>query len=94
MIGKLVSNVKVYAVKDGSGNHVFEDLSQQRTPTQIVLGVYSDMHQLLRTAEYISKAKLIIVPTTIMYNEAIDPSEIVTEMTDSETRAFVEDWMA
>ena len=94
MIGKLVSNVKVYAVKDSSGAHVFEDLSQQKAPSQIILGVYSDMHQLLRTAEYINKTELIIVPTTVLYNDAIDPSEIVTEMTDSETRAYVEDAMA
>ena len=94
MIGKLVSNVKVYAVKDSAGNHVFEDLSQSRSPSQIVLGVYSDMHQLLRTAEYIPGTELIIVPTTVLYNENIDGTEIVTEMTDSQTRAYVEDWMA
>ena len=92
MLGKLVSNAKVYAVKDSAGNHVFEDMTQNRTPSQIVLGVYSDMHQLLRTAEYIKNAELIIVPTTAQYTG--DPSEIVTEMTDSETRAFVEEWIA
>jgi len=92
MIGKLVSNVKVYAVKDSAGNHVFEDMTEARSPSQIILGVYSEMHQLLRTAEYISKTELIIVPTTAQYIG--DPSEIVTEMTDSETRAFVEDYIA
>jgi len=92
MVGKLVSNVKVYAVKDNAGNHVFEDLTENRTPSQVILGVYSEMHQLLRIVESIEDCELIIVPTTAQY--VSDPSEIVTEMTDSETRAYVEEFIA
>ncbi len=64
--GKLVSNVKVLAVKDGSGRNVFTQTNEVRTPASIVFGVDSEINYYLRTAEnLIDNVEIIIVPTTV-----------------------------
>lgn len=88
IVGKLASNVKVYAVRDSNGINVFENINDNRSPAQIILGVTKEMHEMLRVAEYISNAEIIIVPTNKSYKE--DANEIVTEITSDELRAFIE----
>ena len=90
ILGKLVQNVKVLAVKDSSGKHVFENMEENRSPSQIIFAVTSEIHELLRTAEYISQAELILVPTNVSYKYA-DSSEIVTEITSEEIKTFIEE---
>ena len=52
MYGKLATNVKTLAVKDSSGNHVFENVvTEKRTPNQIILAVTEELSSLLRVAE-------------------------------------------
>ncbi len=89
LLGKLVKNVKVLAVKDSNGNHVFENTTENRTPSQIIFAVTEEMHELLRTSEYIKNAELILVPTNVSYKS--DTGEIVTEITDTEIKAFIEE---
>ena len=50
-VGKLVSNVKVLAVKDGAGRNVFVETNEQRTPAMIIFGVDSETNYYLRSAE-------------------------------------------
>ncbi len=89
IIGKLVKNVKVLAVKDSQGNHVFENIEEGRTPSQIIFAVTDEMHELLRIAEYISDAELILVPTNVSYK--LETNEIVTEITDVEIKNYIEE---
>jgi len=87
--GKLATNVKVLAVKDGAGNHVFENTTENRQPSQIILAVTDELSALLRVAETISNSKLILVPTNATYvyeNE----EEIVTEISDDDIRSYIE----
>lgn len=65
MLGKLVSNVKVLAVKDASGQPVFSNLDEQRTPAMIVFAVPEEYYILLKKAEYLRTydSTLIPVPT-------------------------------
>jgi len=88
LLGKLVQNVKVLAVKDANGNHVFENTTENRSPSQIIFAVTNEMHELLRIAGYINNAELILVPTNISYK--VDSNEIVTEITDTEIKAYIE----
>ncbi len=65
MIGKLLENVEVLAVKDSSGKHVFEDSSEARTPAYLLFGASEDIHIILRKSEYMSSdygVELIPVP--------------------------------
>lgn len=88
IFGKLAQNLKVLAVKDGNGNHVFENTSEGRVPSQIIFAVPTDLHEILRTAEYIADAELILVPTNVSYK--LDSEEIYTEITSEEIRAYIE----
>lgn len=88
ILGKLAQNLKVLAVKDSAGNHVFENTTDGRIPSQIIFAVPEDMHELLRISEYISGAELILVPTNVSYK--YESSEIVTEITSAEIRAYIE----
>ena len=90
ILGKLVQNVKVLAVKDSNGNHVFENMEENRVPSQIIFAVTSEIHELLRAAEYINNAELILVPTNVSYRSE-DSSQIVTEITSEEIKTYIEE---
>lgn len=62
MVGKLVQNVKVLAVKDRNGRHVFENTEENRIPATIIFAVPENIHLLLRKATYIEDVELIPVP--------------------------------
>lgn len=62
MFGKLLSDVTVVSVKDDMGNDVFEDTSEERTPSYLIFGLDDDIHILLRKATYLGNVELIPVP--------------------------------
>ena len=90
MLGKLVENVKILAVKDGGGYHVFESSSQERAPSQIIFAVDEELHRLLRSAEYLRNVELILVPTNISYIVS-DQEQIVTNITSEYIRSYIEE---
>lgn len=62
MVGKLLENVEVLAVKDSSGNHVFENTEENRTPSYFIFGVSDEIHLLLRKAEYLYSYSVELFP--------------------------------
>ena len=88
MVGKLVENVKILAVKDSSGRHVFENTTEERAPSQIIFAVTEDIHLLLRKAEYIQNAEIILVPTNASLE--LDSDEIVINVTSETIRQYIE----
>lgn len=63
MVGRLLENVKILAVKDSAGRAVFDSTTEERSPSQIIFSVTEDIHLLLRKAEYINGVEIILVPT-------------------------------
>ncbi len=65
MLGKLLENVKILAVKDASGQPVFSNLDELKEPAMIVFAVPEEQFILLKKAEYLSRydSTLIPVPT-------------------------------
>jgi Flp pilus assembly protein CpaB len=76
MLGKLMSNIQVLAVKDSSGQAVFQNLDENRTPSMVVFAVPEEYYILLKKAEYMRSydTSLILVPT----NESLkdEPGEL------------------
>ena len=72
MVGKLLENVEILAVKDSQGRNVFENTSENRTPAYLIFGVKEDIHILLRKASYMSNYGVVLFPvphgTTIENN--------------------------
>ena len=62
MVGKLLENVEVLAVKDSNGRHVFENTTENRTPAYLIFGVSDEIHLLLRKAEYLYSYAVELFP--------------------------------
>lgn len=62
---KLLSNVKVLAVKDATGQSVFSNLDKERTPALIVFAVPEEYYTLLKKSENLREfnSELLPVPT-------------------------------
>jgi len=76
MVGKLLENVKVLAVKDSNGDPVFENLEEKKTPAMIIFAVPEEYHILLRKASFLRAydTSLIPVPTDESLKE--EPGEV------------------
>ncbi len=68
IFGKLIESIEVLAVKDSSGNHVFETTKESRTPSEILFAVPNDMYSLLMKASYISGVEILPVPRNASYS--------------------------
>lgn len=83
MVGRLLAQVEVLAVKDNQGNHVFEDTTAGRTPSNLLFGVPEDVFVLLKKAEYLSSygVELFPVPyggtSPIVGDLTVDREELV-----------------
>lgn len=87
MLGKLVENVKVLAVKDSSGRPVFANLDEQRTPAMIVFAVPEEYYILLKKAEFLRTydSTLIPVPT----NESLEKNPGELEITSESLKDWI-----
>lgn len=82
MLGKLVENVKVLAVKDASGQAVFANLDEQRTPAMIIFAVPEDMYILLKKAEYLRNYDTTLIPVPTNESLSDKPGDITISSED------------
>ena len=75
MVGKLIENVKVLAVKDSQGRHVFENSEESRTPAALIFGVNDELNILLRKASYMSSFSVVLFPVPHGVNGATEVPE-------------------
>ena len=87
MYGKLMENVKVLAVKDSSGQPVFSNLDETRTPSMIVFALPEDYYVLLKKASYLRTydSSLIPVPT----NESLKDNPGDLEISSSSLKDWI-----
>lgn len=62
MVGRLLENVEILAVKDTSGKNVFENTAESRTPAYLIFGVPERIHILLRKANYLKGKGVELFP--------------------------------
>ena len=97
VFGKLISNIEILDVKDSSGNHVFENTSESRTPAYILFAVPEEQHVLIRKAMYLTRisAELIPVPNTATLTEedtvALDSQALAQFIIERTERYELED---
>lgn len=89
MVGKLIENVKILAVKDANGRHVFETTDGDRTPSQIIFAVTPEIHLLLRKAEYINNVEIILVPTNVSLD--LEDDEVPITVTSETIKQYIEE---
>lgn len=82
MFGKFLSNIEILSVKDSSGQHVFENTEEARTPSYMLFAVKEEQHLLLRKALYLQNkysVELLLVPNT---EEISEDAEVVLNSAD------------
>ncbi|MBR1376905.1 MAG: hypothetical protein IJ565_03730 [Bacilli bacterium] len=62
MVGRLLENVEVLAVKDSQGKNVFEDVNDTKAPAFLLFGVPEKIHILLRKAVYLKGEGVELFP--------------------------------
>ena len=62
MIGKLVENIEILAVKDSAGKNVFENTAEDRIPASLIFGVSERINILLRKASYMNDFSVVLIP--------------------------------
>ena len=82
MVGRLLSNVKVIAVYDSSGNNVFSNLDEKGTPSQIIFAVPEEYHILLRKAEYLRAYESEIIPVPTAESLEDEPGDVTLSSED------------
>lgn len=78
MVGKLIENIEVLAVKDSTGHNVFENTSEDRTPAYLIFGVKEELHLLLRKASYMSGLGVELFPVPHGGTVSVDGSTNVS----------------
>lgn len=73
MVGKLLENVKVLAVKDAEGKHVFENTTESRIPAFLIFALDQNMNILLRKASYLSSYSVELFP--VPHGTSLDAEE-------------------
>ena len=84
MLGKLIENVEVLAVKDSSGKAVFENTSEERTPAMLIFGLKSKLYTLLKKASYMSNLGVELYP--VPHGSKVD----TTGTTEASTQELVD----
>lgn len=91
MIGKLLKDVKVLAVLDSSGRDVFENTTENRTPSTLIFGVSEELHLLLRKANYLSQYSVDLIPVPVVASVSDEDYKGSIEVTSSYLRTFIEE---
>lgn len=81
MVGKLVENVQVLAVKDSSGRNVFENSEEARVPSTLIFGVQPEINILLLKAKYMTAFSAELFPVPHGGNVTVEGSTVVSSQT-------------
>lgn len=62
MVGKLFENIEIVDVKDSSGQHVFEDATDSRSPSMMIFGLKPEYSNLFWKAEFLNVGSVELFP--------------------------------
>jgi Flp pilus assembly protein CpaB len=90
MFGKLIENIQILAVKDGSGKDVFTSVETTSTPAFLYFGLAEDLHLLMRKAIYLNSIgiEIVVVPhggVTPITGDVEVSSEFLRDFIDANT---------
>ncbi len=78
--GQFLKSIKVLAVKDTNGRHIFEKQPSSSRPAQLIFEVDDDMFLLLKSAIYLNnKFEIIPVPRNSKYTLDDNATEVTSE---------------
>ena len=87
MVGKLIENVKVLAVKDSQGKNVFENSDEARVPAYLIFGLDYELNILLRKASYMNTFSVELFP--VPHGVTISTEEGETTVSSQTLKDFI-----
>lgn len=94
VVGKLLSNVKVLAVKDSSGRPVFQNLEEKRTPDMLIFAVKDEYFELLTALQKLTgifgNNPITIVPTNESFKEEPGETELSSEELKNKINKYIQ----
>lgn len=87
MVGKLIENIKVLAVKDAEGKHVFENAEELRTPAFIIFALDAPMNILLRKGSYLETYSVELFP--VPHGEKVETDKTTTLVSSQTLQDFI-----
>ena len=87
MFGKMLENVKVLAVTDGSGKDVFRSQQDIGSPSFLNFGLSVDNHDVLKKAEYLNGTDIELI--AIPHGGAVPEENLVTNVTSDQLKQHI-----
>lgn len=87
MVGKLLENVKVLAVKDSAGNAVFSNVDDNATPAMIIFAVPSEYFILLKKAGFLRAYDTSLIPVPTSESLKDNPGEL--QLSSNDLKDFI-----
>ena len=87
IFGKLIESIKVLAVKDAEGRHVFESAAESRIPSELLFAVPNDMYSLLMKAGYVTSGHISIIPVPRNASYSANPGD--TQVSSDYIKEFI-----
>jgi hypothetical protein len=76
MVGKLLENVKVLAVRDSSGKNVFSNTNENAVPSQLIFAVPEEYYILLKKADYLRNYSTELSPVPTAESKKSNPGDL------------------
>lgn len=87
MVGKLIENIEILAVKDSDGNHVFEVTSESREPAYLIFSLNAELNILLRKASYLGNYQVELFP--VPRGQVVESEENETLVSSQTLKDFI-----
>ena len=87
MVGRLVENAEVLAVKDSSGKNVFENTEESRVPAYLMFGFKEEIYQLILKANYMKSLGVELFP--VIHGEIVSTGG-ATEVSTQQLVDYIE----
>ena len=87
MVGKLIENIEVLAMKDSSVQPVFESVTETRTPSMMIFGLEPELYILLKKASYMNDYGVELYP--VPHGGDISVEEGTTRVSTQYLRDFI-----
>ena len=88
MLGKLIENIEVLAIKDSSGRAVFEDTDDTRSPSMMIFGLEPELYLMLKKASYMSSLGVELYP--VPHGMSIEGEETVTQVSTQQLVDYID----
>ncbi len=82
MVGKLLENVKVLAVRDSNGKNVFSNTNENSVPSQLIFAVPQEYYILLKKAVYLRNYNTELSPVPTAESQKANPGDLKLSSND------------